>query len=197
MKKYIKPKTAAEFLGVSVKTLQRWDNDEKLIAFRSPTGRRYYTEEQLFKYQGLEKTNKKNVIYTRVSTQNQKDDLINQKKFLLNYCAGKGVIIDEEISDLGSGLNYKRKNWNELLEKCFRGEIDTIFISHKDRFVRFGFEWFEKFVSKFGTKIIIVNNEVLSPNEELVQDIISILHVFSCRIYGLRKYKKVIKDENL
>ncbi|MGL5902258.1 MAG: IS607 family transposase [Cetobacterium sp.] len=197
MKKYIKPKEASEFLGVSVKTLQRWDKEEKFKAFRSPTGRRYCTKEQLFEYQGLGKNDKKNVIYTRVSTPNQKDDLVNQKSFLLNYCAGKGVIVDEVISDLGSGLNYKRKNWNNLIERCFKGEIDTIYVSHKDRFVRFGFEWFENFVNKFGTKIIIVNNDILSPNEEVVQDIISILHVFSCRIYGLRKYKKALVDEKL
>ncbi|MGL5960702.1 MAG: IS607 family transposase, partial [Cetobacterium sp.] len=159
MKKYIKPKEASEFLGVSVKTLQRWDKEEKFKAFRSPTGRRYYTKEQLFEYQGLGKNDKKSVIYTRVSTSNQKDDLVNQKSFLLNYCAGKGVIVDEVISDLGSGLNYKRKNWNNLIERCFKGEIDTIYVSHKDRFVRFGFEWFENFVNKFGTKIIIVNND--------------------------------------
>ena len=74
-------------------------------------------------------------------------------------------------------------------------EIGTIIITHKDRFIRFGFDWFEKFLNKFGVKFIIVNNESLSPQEELVQDIISILHVFSCRIYGLRKYKKKIKED--
>lgn len=69
-------------------------------------------------------------------------------------------------------------------------KIDTIIIMHKDRFIRFGYDWFERFLSKYNVKIIAVNNELLSPQKELVQDIISILHVFSCRIYGLRKYKK-------
>ena len=73
--------------------------------------------------------------------------------------------------------------------------IKTIVISSKDRFIRFGYDWFEKFCEKFNTKIIIVNNEALSPNEELVQDILSILHVFSCRLYGLRKYKNQIKED--
>ena len=77
-------------------------------------------------------------------------------------------------------------------------KIKTIVISGKDRFIRFGYDWFEKFCEKFNTKIMIVNNEALSSNEELVQDIISILHVFSCRLYGLRKYKNQIKgDEEL
>ena len=74
-------------------------------------------------------------------------------------------------------------------------KIDTIVITHKDRFIRFGYEWFERFLLKFDTKILVVNNELLSPQEELVQDIISILHVFSCRIYGLRKYKKKLEED--
>lgn len=77
----------------------------------------------------------------------------------------------------------------------YGNKIDSIIITHKDRFIRFGFDWFERFVGKFGTKIIIVNNELLSPQEELVQDIISILHVFSCKIYGMRKYKKKIEED--
>ena len=77
-------------------------------------------------------------------------------------------------------------------------KVDSIIVTHKDRFIRFGYDWFERFLSKYNVKIIVVNNELLSPQEELVQDIISILHVFSCRIYGLRKYKKKIEvDEEI
>ena len=77
-------------------------------------------------------------------------------------------------------------------------KIKTIIITHKDRFIRFGYDWFEKFCMKFHTTIVIVNNEELSPQEELVQDSVSILHVFSCRLYGLRKYKKQIeRDEEI
>ena len=74
-------------------------------------------------------------------------------------------------------------------------KVDSIIVTHKDRFIRFGYDWFERFLSKYNVKIIVVNNELLSPQEELVQDIISILHVFSCRIYGLRKYKKKIEGD--
>ena len=77
-------------------------------------------------------------------------------------------------------------------------KIKTIIITHKDRFIRFGYDWFKKFCMKFHTTIVIVNNEELSSQEELVQDIVSILHVFSCRLYGLRKYKKQIeRDEEI
>lgn len=197
MSKHYKPKEFAELLNVSVITLQRWDNAGKLKAFRTPTNRRYYTYEQYLEYTGMHKEtdSRKIVIYTRVSTSNQKDDLKNQVKFLRQYANAKGIIVDEVIEDYGSGLNYNRKKWNRLIDSCMTNEISTIIITHKDRFIRFGYDWFESFLAKFNVEIIVVNNESLSPQEELVQDIISILHIFSCRIYGLRKYKKKIRED--
>ena len=195
-----KPNEFAELLNVSVRTLQRWDNEGKLKAFRTPTNRRYYTYEQYLEYKGIAKSEikRKNIIYTRVSTSNQKDDLKNQINFLRQYTNSSGIIIDEVIEDYESGLNYNRKKWNKLIDECMLNEIDTIYITHKDRFIRFGYSWFERFLNKFNVKIIVVNNEDLSPQEELVQDIVSILHVFSCRIYGMRKYKKKIEgDEDI
>ena len=135
------------------------------------------------------------VIYARVSTRNQKDDLQNQVTFLRQFCNARGMIVDQCIEDYGSGLNYNRKKWNDLLDEVMEQKIKTIVITHKDRFVRFGYDWFEKFCMKFNTSITVVNNEDLSPQEELVQDIVSILHVFSCRLYGLRKYKKLIEED--
>lgn len=192
-----KPKDFAELLGVSVKTLQRWDRDGILKANRTPTDRRYYTYDQYLQFKGIQTDNdiRDVVIYARVSTRNQKDDLQNQVEFLKQFCNAKGIIVNQCIEDFGSGLNYNRKKWNKLLEEVMENKIKTIVISSKDRFIRFGYDWFEKFCEKFNTKIIIVNNEALSPNEELVQDIISILHVFSCRLYGLRKYKNQIKED--
>ena len=192
-----KPKDFAELLGVSVKTLQRWDRDEILKANRTPTDRRYYTYDQYLQFKGIQTENdiRDTVIYARVSTRNQKDDLQNQVEFLKQFCNAKGIIVNQCIEDFGSGLNYNRKKWNKLLDEVMANKIKAIVISNKDRFIRFGYDWFEKFCEKFNTKIIIVNNETLSPNEELVQDIISILHVFSCRLYGLRKYKNQIKED--
>ena len=192
-----KPKDFAELLGVSVKTLQRWDRDGIIKANRTPTDRRYYTYDQYLQFKGIQTENdiRDTVIYARVSTRNQKDDLQNQVEFLKQFCNAKGIIVNQCIEDFGSGLNYNRKKWNRLLDEVMANKIKTIVISNKDRFIRFGYDWFEKFCEKFNTKIIIVNNETLSPNEELVQDIISILHVFSCRLYGLRKYKNQIKED--
>ena len=192
-----KPKDFAELLGVSVKTLQRWDRDEILKANRTPTDRRYYTYDQYLQFKGIQTENdiRDTVIYARVSTRNQKDDLHNQVEFLKQFANARGIIVNQCVEDFGSGLNYNRKKWNKLLEEVMEQKIKTIIISSKDRFIRFGYDWFEKFCVKFNTSIIVVNNESLSPNEELVQDIISILHVFSCRLYGLRKYKNQIKED--
>ena len=195
MKMY-KPQEFAEMIGVSVKTLQRWDTSGKLKSHRSPTDRRYYTHKQYADYMGESQSKQgKTIIYTRVSTTNQKDDLNNQIEFLKQYANAKGMIVDEIFEDIGSGLNYNRKKWNKLLDECMQGEIKTILVAHKDRFIRFGYEWFEKFLKLNGVDIIVVNNEKLSPQEELVNDLISVIHVFSCKIYGLRKYKKQIKED--
>lgn len=192
-----KPKDFSKLLNVSVKTLQRWDNNGILKAYRSPTNRRYYTYDQYLQFKGIKKEDtRKTVIYARVSTKNKKNDLKNQTIFLQNFCNAKGMIIDECIEDFGSGLNYNRKKWNELLIDVMEQKIKTIVISNKDRFVRFGYDWFYRFCEKFNTEIIVVNNENLSPREEFIQDIISILHTFSCKLYGLHKYKKQIKEDN-
>ena len=195
-----KPKDFAELTGVSVKTLQRWDREGILEANRTPTDRRYYTYDQYLQFKGIKTKNdiRQVVIYARVSTKNQKDDLQNQVSFLRQFCNARGIIVDQCMEEYGSGLNYNRKKWNKLLDEVMEQKIKTIIITHKDRFIRFGYDWFEKFCMKFHTTIVIVNKEELSPQEELVQDIVSILHVFSCRLYGLRKYKKQIeRDEEI
>lgn len=98
--------------------------------------------------------------------------------------------MDQIIEDTGSGLNYNREKWNKLLDDIQEGNISEVYITHKDRFIRFGYDWFERFIIKFGVILIVVKNEKFSPHEEMIQDLISIIHVFSCRIYGRRKYKK-------
>ena len=195
-----KPKDFAELLGVSVKTLQRWDREGTLKANRTPTDRRYYTYHQYLQFKGInvENDNRQIVIYARVSTRNQKDDLQDQVSFLRQFCNAKGIIVDRCIEEYGSGLDYNRKKGNQLLDEVMEQKIKTIIITHKDRFVRFGYDWFERFCMKFNTTMVVVNNEELSPQEELVQDIVSILDAFSCRLYGLRKYRKQItEDEGL
>lgn len=191
----------AKRLGVSTKTLQRWDKEGILVAKRNPNNRRYYTEDQYLEYIGKSNNNdyRKIIAYTRVSNNNQKDDLKNQITFIRNYVNAQGEILDDVIQDIGSGLNYNRKNWNDLLlNQIPKGQIKKIYITYKDRFVRFGFDWFERFCNHYNCEIIVLNNPDTSPQQELIDDLLSIIHVFSCRIYGLRKYKKEIRlDESL
>ena len=194
-----KPHDFAKMIGVSVKTLQRWDNSGRLKAYRSPTDRRYYTHKQYVEYTGQsDNTFGKTIIYARVSTSANKEDLVNQAEFLKQYANDKGIIVDEVIEDVGSGLSYNRKKWNKLLEDCMLGKVKAILVTHQDRFIRFGYEWFQKFLKSNGVDIIIVNNDKYSPKEESVNDLISIIHTFSGKINGLRKYKKqIMEDEGI
>lgn len=188
----------AEKVGVSISTLQRWDRTNVLKSKRTPTNQRYYTDEDLNKVLNLEaetKSKRKNVGYCRVSTQGQKHNLENQKEFVSIYSLSNGVILDEIYTDIGSGLNYKRQNWSKLLKQVEANEIDKIYITYKDRFVRFGYEWFEEFCASHGTEIIVLNQKQTSPETELTEDLLSILHVFSERNNDLKKYKTEINKE--
>ena len=197
MNKIYKPNEFGKMIGRTVNTLQRWDREGILKARRTPTNRRYYTEEDYYNITGIQQENVENqvndvVIYARVSNQNQKDDLKNQVEFLKTYANAKGYIVSNIITDIGSGLNYNRKGFNSIL---YSEKKQTILISYEDRFVRFGYSWFDNFLKSKGSEIVVVNNQTLSPQQELVEDLISIIHIFSCRIYGLKKYKKKIKND--
>ena len=184
--------------NIKVKTLQKWDRDGILKAYRTPTNRRYYTHSQYLEFIGNTNNNsdKQIVIYARVSSNKQKNELQHQLEFLYNYSASKGYNISNYYTDISSGLNYKRKNWNKLIDECIEGKISKIIISYKDRFVRFGFDWFKYFLqSKCGVEIEIVENELTTPEEEVVEDLITIIHCFSSRVYGLRKYEKKLDKE--
>ena len=192
----------AKLLNVTVKTLQNWDKQGTLKAYRTPTNQRFYTEEQLNQVLGLptnenqeEKTGLK-IGYCRVSTHNQKNSLQNQEEFLRGYTNAKGVILDEVFTDIGSGINYNRKNFNKILELVEAGEVLEIYVTYKDRFVRFGFEWFNTFCEKHGAKIIILNQPSTSPEQELSEDLLNIVTVFSARSHGLRTYKEQL-EQNL
>lgn len=193
----MKPAEFSKRIGVSEQTLRNWDNSGKLIAKRTKGNHRFYTEDDYNNYMGISSKNqRKSYIYARVSTINQKDDLENQIDFLKQYTNSKGIIVDDCLVDIGSGMNYKRKKWNELLDLVIQDKVDNIYVSYKDRFVRFGFEWFEQLCKKHQTNLIVVNNEETSPDQEIVDDLIAIIHVFSCRVQGLRKYKKKIGDDS-
>lgn len=188
----------AEKVGVSISTLQRWDRTNVLKSRRTPTNQRHYTDEDLNKVLNLEeeaKTQRKNVGYCRVSTQKEKQNLENQQEFVSVYSLSHGVILDEIYTDIGSSLDYKRQNWSKLLKQVEANEIDKIYVTYKDRFVRFGYEWFEEFCASHGTEIIVLNQKQTSPETELTEDLLSILNVFSERNNNFKKYKTEINKE--
>lgn len=192
------PKQFGQLIGRSVNTLQKWDRKGVLHAHRSPTNRRYYTHDQYLAYRGLlAPESGKVIVYARVSSAGQKPDLANQVAALRDYCERRGERPDEWIEEIGSGLNYQRKQFNRLMEQIELGQVRRLIIAHKDRLVRFGFEWFAAFCARHGTELLIVNGDTLSPEQELVQDLLSIVHVFSARLDGLRSYRKVLRDAAL
>ena len=136
---------------------------------------------------------RKNIIYCRVSSSSQKDDLKSQKDFLIDFTRNMGLSIDDTYTDIGSGMNFKRKNFLKLLEEVQNNEVESVTIAHKDRLCRFGYELIEHIFNKNNVKINLINDDRLSPEQELCQDLTSIVHVFSSRLYGLRKYKNKIK----
>jgi len=179
------PKQFGALIGKSVITLQRWDREGILPAHRSPTNRRYYTHDQYLAYLGVvAKPEGRVVLYARVSTRNQRPDLLNQVTALEPYCQHHGIIPSETIQDIGSGLNYHRKGFNQLFEAIEVGPIRQVMIAHQDRLVRFGFEWFAEFCARHGTELVVINQETLSPEQEMVNDRLSIVPVFSARLYG-------------
>ena len=101
----------------------------------------------------------------------------------------------EIIAEVGGGLNFKRKKLLTLLERVMQGDIERIIIAHKDRLARFGFDLFQWFCQQFNCQILVLNEKSWSPEAEMVEDILAILHCFSSRLYGLRKYKTQVKED--
>ena len=176
----------AKKLGVSVKTLQRWDTSGKLVAKRHPSGRRYYDSSHI-----PYATNGEVVGYCRVSSASQRDDLERQVEFVMN----SGYSFDRIVEEIGGGMNLKRPKFRMLISDIIEGKVSILILAHKDRAMRFGFDLLEYICDLKGTKVIILESATMSPQEELVNDILSIIHTFSSRLYGLRKYKKKIEDD--
>ncbi len=193
------PQEFGQLIGRKTKTLQKWDRDGKLVAHRSPTtNRRFYTHDQYLEYMGLKAQERGlTIVYARVSTAAQKPDLAHQVKALETYCQQRGLTADEWMQDIGSGLNYRRRHFHRLMEMVELGQVRQLVIAHRDRLVRFGFEYFEALCERHGTQMIVVNGDSLSPEQELVQDLLAIVTVFSARLPGLRSYKKAIQDAAL
>ena len=192
-----KPHEFAKIIGVSVKTLQRWDNQGKLPAKRTPSNYRYYTDDDLKIALGEKPLPEERevVIYCRVSSSNQRSELKNQIKAMEEFANHCGYPVSRTISEIGGGLNFKRKKFIEMIVSMLKGEIEVIIVAHKDRMCRFAFDFIEQLAKYSDCKIIVANQTHLSLQAELCDDIMAIVHCFSCRLYGLRSYSKNLKKE--
>ena len=189
----------AKAIGKTTKTLRNWDKNGKLKPVRvEDTGYRYYSQEQLDHFLGLKlekQINKKIIGYCRVSSHKQKDDLERQIENVKTYMYAKGYQF-EIITDIGSGINYNKKGLNQIIDMVTNSEVEKIVVLYKDRLIRFGYELIENLCNKFGTIIEIIDNTEKTEQQELVEDLVQIVTVFSCRLQGKRanKAKKVIKE---
>jgi len=177
---------AAKIKGVSPSTLRRWEAEGKLIPERTESGHRRYSMSQLL---GVESHKAYTIGYARVSSHDQKQDLERQKEIIELFCAQNGWQ-HEIIQDLGSGMNYSKRGLKRLLRLITSGEIDRLVLTHKDRLLRFGAELVFSLCEQFGVEIVIINRtEDASFEEDLANDVLEIITVFSARLYGSRSHK--------
>lgn len=175
---------AKEYYGVSTDTLRRWANSGK-IQFQKTKGghRRYYIPDDEDSEGNVAGTSL--IIYARVSSSKQKSELQNQIDYLSHKYPDHEV-----IQDIGSGINHNRKGFNAILERLFDGDIEEVVVASRDRFTRFGFELFETIFNRFNARLIADRElEEISNEQELAEDIMSVITVFTSRYYGRRRYR--------
>lgn len=192
---------AARMLGVTMETLRRWEAAGKMHVERTPGGHRRYDVDQLrgiiARTRPVDPSQRVTIGYARVSSHDQKEDLERQAAVLSEFCARQGWM-HEIIKDLGSGMNYQKKGLRLLIRRICSGEVERLVITHKDRLLRFGAELVFALCEHFGTEVVIINrSEEANYEEDLVQDVLEIITVFSARLYGSRSHKNKALVERL
>ena len=195
---YISTGKASDMLGLSKSTIFNYVKQGKIKDFRkSPTGRYLFDKQELLNlinYTQECSEEKRKIIYARVSSKKQEEDLKRQIEFLKSQRSDYEI-----ITDIGSGINFNRKGLKTILEQSMLGNVKEVVIAHKDRLCRFAFDIIRQVIEFNNGKIIILCEEKFkSPEQELAEDLLSIVHIFSCRQMGKRKYRvKDNKDSNL
>ena len=185
-------KKHVKFFGVVTSMLRRWDKQNKIKIIRTPSNYRRYDISSVnqIKNKNSIVVSKKKICYCRVSSKKQMDDIGRQKDYLKSKYPNHEI-----ISDIGSGINWKRKGLLSILEQSDKGLIEEVVVAYKDRLARFAFELIQRILEKNGCKLVVLN-EPVSEEEKLTDDILSIIHIFSCRKMGMQKYKKDGKSKN-
>jgi len=192
MTRYVGISEAAALLGVSVPTLRRWETSGRLLPdHRTEGGQRRYDARRLApeRFRTPDVDTRKTVAYARVSSHDQRADLDRQKQVLEAYCAGQGWTY-EIVSDLGSGMNYRKKGLRKLLDEIVEDKVGRLVVTHKDRLLRFGAELVFAICEAKQVEVVILNQgEDASFEEDLAKDVLEIITVFSARLYGARSRK--------
>ena len=194
----MKAKEVKKVLGITQQTLSHYVKIGKLKHVAINPFHYEYNDEDVYNLIGISrKINKINVTYSRVSLSKQKNDLESQTKRLYDYCSSKGFTLSKQITDIKSGMNFNnRKGFEELLSEVVKGNIENIIVENKDRLCRFGFDLFESFCKYHGAKIIVTSDvENKSYEQELTDDLVSIIHYFSMKSYSHRAKLNKIKKE--
>lgn len=197
---YITTKKASGLLKITPKTLRIWDKENKIRTIRTPSGIRRYNLEDIQNILSSNDTpkeqtteNKQKICYARVSSQKQMEDLNRQKDFFRSQFPSHLL-----VTDVASGINWKRKGLQTLLEQSMSGNISEIVVAHRDRLCRFAFELLEWIFKKNGVKLLVLNgNNEQTEDQELADDVLSIIHIYSCRKNGKRRYKKNKEDTSV
>ena len=185
----------AERIGRSPSTVRRWEQEGKITPNRLPSGHRYFDESDVRAMLGGAPVSRGTVVYCRVSGLGQKNDLVSQVKAMETYCLNAGIAVDEWIEEIGGGMNFKRKKFLEIVDRIQHGEVERFIVAHKDRLVRFGFDLIAHIAEESGCEIVVVNQPSCSPEQETVEDMLAIVHTFSCRLSGMRKYTQQLQAE--
>jgi excisionase family DNA binding protein len=191
---------AAEILGVHPITLRRWEKQGKIYCIRTPSGQRRFPRSEVLRLLGRNvPSGNRAVIYARVSSAKQAGtgNLERQRQRLEEYCLARGYEVVATIAEQGSGLNERRKGLARLFKMAREGKMDLVVVEFKDRLARFGFTYIERYLNAFGVKVEVINGEQpKSLQEELVQDMLSILTVFSAKLYGSRskEFRKKVRE---
>lgn len=194
--KYYSIAETSKLLNVTAQTLRNWDKNGKLKPHHTTSsGYRYYSNEQLNRILGIKDKSRKVIGYCRVSSHKQKDDLDRQIQNMQTYLLAQGRPF-EIITDIGSGINYKNKGLKELVKLITQNEVDKVVILYKDRILRFGYELIEYIASLYNCEIEVIDTTEKTEQQELVEDMIQIITVFSYKLQGKRadKAKKMIQE---
>lgn len=195
--KYYTINEFSNILGVSAQTLRNWDKNNKLKPNHTSTnGYRYYSHEQLNQVMNVTPKVARNTIgYCRVSSNKQKDDLERQVENMKLYLNSQGKPYTI-ITDVGSGINYNKKGLKELIKLISQNKVEKVVVLYKDRLLRFGFELVEYIASLYNCEIEIIDNTEKTEQQELVEDLVQIITVFSCKLQGKRanKARKIVTE---